>query len=80
MIYFVYKNINSLEDKKLNYPNNWELVGEFTDINEADKKAVELCGNEPYVTEPRGSELRRGFFGRKSVIGWDSMIVTKKIN
>lgn len=80
MIYFVYKNINNKGDLKLSYPNNWQLVGEFNDINEADKKAVELCGNEPYVTEPRGSELRRAFFGRKSEIVWDSMIVTKKIN
>jgi len=77
MIYFVYKHIDS--DWKMEYPNNWEFVGEFKDINEADAKAVELCGDEPYDTEPCGSELRRGFFGRKSKKTWDSMIKTKKI-
>lgn len=78
MIYFVYKHIDS--DQEMAYPNNWELVGEFKDINEADAEAVELCGGEPYDTEARGSELRRGFFGRKSKKSWDAMINTKKIH
>ena len=78
MTYFVYKHIDS--DWEMGYPNNWELIGEFKDINEADSKAVELCGNNPYETEPRGSEMRRGFFGRIGKKSWDAMIVTKKIN
>lgn len=78
MIFFVYKHIES--DWEMGYPNNWELVGEFKDINEADAKAVELCGSEPYDTESNGSELRRGFFGRKSKSSWDAMIQTKRIH
>jgi hypothetical protein len=76
MIYFVYRRSG---DQEMQYPDNWTLVGEYNDINEADKKAVEFCETEPYDTEPRGSELRRAFFGRKSSASWDSMIVTKKI-
>jgi hypothetical protein len=76
MNYFVYEH---LENEGLSYPKCWKLVGTFTDINEADKKAVQLCGNNPYETEPRGSELKRGFFGRKDKVTWDAMILTKLI-
>jgi len=78
MIFYVYKHIDS--DWEMAYPNNWKLVGEFNDINLADEKAVELCGGEPYDTEPKGSEMRRGYFGRKSKKTWDAMIQTKKIH
>ena len=77
MKYFVYRRTG---DQEMQYPDNWTLVGTYTDINEADAKAVEFCRGELYETESRGSELRRGFFGRKSEKSWDSMITTKAIH
>lgn len=78
MIFYVYKHIDS--DWEMSYPNNWEFVGEYESIDLADTKAVELCGGQPYETEPNGSELRRCFFGRKGKKSWDAMIQTKKIH
>ena len=81
MKYFVYKNVKELERVGEEWKfvgADWKLAGEYNDINEAYAKAVELCGNETYHTEPYGMELPRAFFGRKSKETWDAMITLNK--
>ena len=68
------KYIVKIPRDKLEYPYIWIKDSEFSTIEEAQKRAIEITGIADCYTEPGGG-LAKGFFGNYDKdSGWNAMI------